>query len=215
MKKFKFEEICWPLKLGLRNFAEQSLHCPIILRGKEWSLHDFAGQRTKALLLCGTKSALLHNFAGQSLHCSMILRGQDMDFRAKIQQQMRFSYFLKKYFIMWPLFQISIAPWWPLMDKPGFPPRAWVGAFCSAIKNPSLRTSFLLSSQISEPEHKLFAQFTKIRAWAQAFCSVQKNPSLSTSFLLISKKSSLGTGLWFLKKIGAWAQAFAQNKSQP
>ena len=117
MKKFKFEDICWPLKLCLRDFAEQSLHCSIILRGKERSLRDFAGQRTKALWFCGAKSALLHNFAGQSLHCSIILRGKDMDFRAKIQQQMRFSYFLKKYFNMWQLFQRSIAPWWPLFRK--------------------------------------------------------------------------------------------------
>ena len=30
---------------------------------------------------------------------------------------MRFSYFLKKYFNMWQLFQRSIAPWWPLVRK--------------------------------------------------------------------------------------------------
>ena len=117
MKKFKFEDICWPLKLCLRDFAEQSLHFSIILRGKERSLRDFAGQRTKALWIRGAKSALLHNFAGQGLHCSIILRGKDMDFRTKIQQQMRFSYFFKKYFNMWQLFQRSIAPWWPLFRK--------------------------------------------------------------------------------------------------
>ena len=114
LKKFKFEDICWPLKLCLRDFAEQSLHCSIILRGKERSLHDFAGQRTKALWFRGAKSALLHYFAGQSLHYSIILRGKDMDFRAKIPQKIRFSYFLEKYFNMWQLFQWSIAPWWPL-----------------------------------------------------------------------------------------------------
>ena len=59
MKKFKFEDVCWPLNLCLRDFAEQSLHCSIISRGKERSLHDFAGQRTKALWFCGAKSALL------------------------------------------------------------------------------------------------------------------------------------------------------------
>ena len=116
-KKFKFEDICWPLKLCLRNFAEQSLHCSIILRGKEQSLRDFAGQRTKALWFCGAKSALLHNFAGQSMHCSIILRGKDMDIRAKIQPKMIFSHFLKIYFNMWRLFQRSTAPWWPLFRK--------------------------------------------------------------------------------------------------
>ena len=99
------------------HFAEQSLHCSIISRGKKKSHRNFAGQGTKALWFCGEKSALLHNFAGQSLHCSIILRGKDMDFRAKIQQQMRFSYFLKKYFNMWQFFQRSIAPWWPLFRK--------------------------------------------------------------------------------------------------
>ena len=117
MKKFKFEDICWPLKLCLRFFAEQSLHCSIILRGKERSLRDFAGQRTKALWFRGAKSALLHNFARKSLHCFIILRGKDMDFRAKIQQQMRFSYFFKKYFNLWHLIQISIGPWWSLFRK--------------------------------------------------------------------------------------------------
>ena len=117
MKKFNFEDICWPLKLCLCDFAEQSLHCSIILRGKERSLRDFAGQRTKALWFRGAKSALLHNFAGQSLHCSITLRGKDMDFRPKIEQLMRFSYFLKKYFDKWQLFQWSIAPWWPLLKK--------------------------------------------------------------------------------------------------
>ena len=117
VKKFKFEDICWPLKLCLRDFAEQSLHCSIISRGKEQSLRNFAGQRKKALWFRGAKSALLHNFAGQSLHCSISLRGKDMDFRPKIQQLMRFSYFLKKYFNMWQLFQRSIAPWWPLFRK--------------------------------------------------------------------------------------------------
>ena len=112
-----FENICWPLKLCLRDFAEQSLHCSIILRSKEQSLRDFAGQGTKALWFRGVKSALLHNFAGQSLHCSMILRGKDMDFRAKIQQEMRFSCFLKKYFNTWQVFQRSIRPWWPLFRK--------------------------------------------------------------------------------------------------
>ena len=117
MKKFKFEDIWWPLKLCPRDFAEQSLHCSIISRGKERSLRDFAGQKTKALWFCEAKSALLHNFAGQILHCSIILRGKDMEFGAKIQEQMRFSYFLQKYFNMWQLFQRSIAPWWPLFRK--------------------------------------------------------------------------------------------------
>ena len=48
-KTIKFYDIFWPLKLCLHDFAEQSLHCSIILRGKEQSLRDFAGQRTKAL----------------------------------------------------------------------------------------------------------------------------------------------------------------------
>ena len=106
MKNFKFENICWPLKLCLRDFAEQSLDCSIILRGKERSLRDFAGKERR---LC--------EFAGQSLHCSMILQGKDMDFRAKIQQQIRFSHFLKKYFYMRQLFQRSIALWWPRFRK--------------------------------------------------------------------------------------------------
>ena len=117
MKKFKFEDICWPLKLCLRDFAEQSLHCSIISWGKEQSLRDAAGQRTKTLWFCGAKSALLHNIAGQGLHCSIVLRGKDMEFRAKIQQQMRFSCFVNIYFIMWQLFQRSIAPWWPRFRK--------------------------------------------------------------------------------------------------
>ena len=45
----KFDDIFWILKLCLHDFAEQSLHCSIISRGKEQSLCDFAGQRTKAL----------------------------------------------------------------------------------------------------------------------------------------------------------------------
>ena len=117
MKILNFEDICWPLKLCLRDFAEQSLHCSIILRGKERSLRNFAGQRMKALWFRGAKSALLHNFAGQSLHCSIILGGKNMYFRAKIQQKMRFYNFFKKYFNMWQLFQRSIAPWWPLFRK--------------------------------------------------------------------------------------------------
>ena len=48
-KEIKFQSICWPLKLCLHNFAEQSLHCSIILQGKEQSLQEFTGQRTKAL----------------------------------------------------------------------------------------------------------------------------------------------------------------------
>ena len=39
------------------------------------------------------------------------------DFRARIQQQIRFSYFFKIYSSMWLLFQRSIAPWWPLLRK--------------------------------------------------------------------------------------------------
>ena len=66
----------WPLKLCLCDFAGQSLHCSMILRGKVWRLYDFAGQSMKAPWFCGAKSALLYNFAGQSLHCSMILRGK-------------------------------------------------------------------------------------------------------------------------------------------
>ena len=90
-------------------------------------LHNFAGQRTKSPWFCGAKnkgsvilrakSALLHNFAGQSLHWSIILQGKAIDFRAKIQQEMWFSYFLKKYFSMWLLFKRSLAPWWPLFRK--------------------------------------------------------------------------------------------------
>ena len=87
-----------PLKLCLRNFAEKSLHCSIILRGKEQSLCDFAGQRTKALWFCGAKSALLHNFARQSLHGSIILRGKDMNFGAKKTGTNEIFLFLTKIF---------------------------------------------------------------------------------------------------------------------
>ena len=45
----KFYDVFWPLKLCLHDFAEQCLHCSIILRGEERCLHDFAGQRTKTL----------------------------------------------------------------------------------------------------------------------------------------------------------------------
>ena len=48
-KTIKFDDIFWPLKLCLLDFAEQSLHCSIISQGKEQSLRNFAGQRTKAL----------------------------------------------------------------------------------------------------------------------------------------------------------------------
>ena len=48
-KTIKFDDIFGPLKLCLHDFLEQSLHCSIILRGKEQSLYDFAGQRTMAL----------------------------------------------------------------------------------------------------------------------------------------------------------------------
>ena len=47
-KTIKFDDIVWPLKLGLHNFAEQCLHCSIILRGNDQCLFDFAGQKTKA-----------------------------------------------------------------------------------------------------------------------------------------------------------------------
>ena len=78
----------WPLKLCLLDFAEQSLHCSIILRGKEWRLCNFAGQSTIAPWFCGTKSALLHNFAGQVLHCSKILQGKYISSSLKIQQNL-------------------------------------------------------------------------------------------------------------------------------
>ena len=64
-----------------------------------------------------------------------------------------------------------------LMDKPWFSPRAWVGAFCSAKKNPSLSTSLLLSSQKSEPEHKLFAHLNNFWVLVQAFGSSKKSES--------------------------------------
>ena len=95
---FVVVDILWPLKICLHDFAQQSLHCSIILQGKEQSLRDFAGQRTKALWFRGAKSALLHNFAGQSLHCYIILRCKDIDFRVKIRQVIRFFLFLKKIF---------------------------------------------------------------------------------------------------------------------
>ena len=47
-KTIKFDDIVWPLKLCLHDFAEQCLHCSIILRGNKRSLFDFAGQKTKA-----------------------------------------------------------------------------------------------------------------------------------------------------------------------
>ena len=47
-----FFVVFWPLKLCLREFAEQRLHCSITPRDKEQRLHKSAWQRTKAPWNC-------------------------------------------------------------------------------------------------------------------------------------------------------------------
>ena len=139
MKKFLFEDICWPLKLCLRDFAEQSLHCSIILRGK------------------------------------------DMDFRAKIKQQMRFFLFLKKYFNMWQLCQGSIAPWWPLFRKKNKLQDGWQHMWPS-LSLGSLPWFFFTNVILPYKHSNIMFTFSEIRLGTQTLGKFNNGPLTLNKF---------------------------------